>query len=161
VENYVENEYDELLDSIKSENDDFINSYFDDNENSNEFIELQDEISKNEQQNDETTANLPVENYVEIPEEDDFLENPGVKYVENLEDMLKTEEPIQEESSCDEEIIIEEPNKIKEIEELHTEEDNFFEEDLTTNLTNEELINLIDKTNNSEDFFNAIERSND
>lgn len=148
VENSVEETFDQMLDSVKSINDEFINSYFEDDkleqiiEESRDEEEYYDESSLKELSNDLTH---------DLFENEDELE----KTVENFNvDDFKTEESIEMESEEIEKETSFEIEQNDEIEEPEIEEDIELEPE---SLSDDEIINLIDKTDSSEEFFNMLE----
>lgn len=132
VENSVEETFDQMLNSVKSINDDFINSYFEDNEveqiveGTKEDKEFYDESSLKDLSYDLTNK---------LFDNEDFVEKP----VENINtDNLKPE--------------IEDYIQLKRTSER--EEDIKLEKD---KLINNEIINLIDEVDSSEEFFDMLE----
>jgi len=174
VENSVEKVYDDMLDSIKSVNDEFINNYF---ENSEFNLENQEELDEESEELTEENENLVVENFVEnnsdiLTNSDNCLENIEIMSVENLEDMVIPVEEIEktiEEQSIDEDYSMNIDELNLEDESLDIEED-LEQEELTEeydlkiesidkkfeDYSNEELIELIDETDSSEEFFDKL-----
>lgn len=162
VENSVEETFDEMLDSVKSINDDFINSYFENDnldqiiEESKEKEEFYDESSLKELSNhlndelfeNEETVEKPVENF----SLDDSL-NLESSDLENKESEKNDKEELFKTNSLETEvgnsIHVEQTN---EIEESEVEEEVKLEK-----LSDDEIIHLIDKTDSSEEFFNMLE----
>lgn len=139
MENSVEKTLDDMLDSIKSINDDFVNNFFSDEEiaeitkeNKDEVEELEDETEFEPVENSVEKTELDDEELAEDDENDLILSDFATISVENSE-----EEAFKELTSADyvEEDIEEEPEEY----------------------TEEELLDLIDKTNNSEEFFDRLE----
>lgn len=98
VENSVEETFDEMLDSVKSINDDFINNYFDDdkivsiNEEKKEENDIYDENSLKDLSNQLTNelfdnVEKSVENFKET-EENDSLEQDEIPLEEEMIDLI-------------------------------------------------------------------------
>lgn len=98
VENSVEETFDEMLDSVKSINDDFINNYFDNdkivsiNEEKQEENDIYDENSLKDLSNQLTNelfdnVEKPVENFKET-EENDSLEQDEIPLEEEMIDLI-------------------------------------------------------------------------
>lgn len=73
MEKNVDKVFDEMLDNVKSINDDFINNYFEDDNLPSSVREIDDEIEKNDTFPQEKSGNL-----------DDYIENKEKTPVENL-----------------------------------------------------------------------------
>lgn len=73
MEKNVDKVFDEMLDNVKSINDDFINNYFEDDNLPSSVREIDDEIEKNDTFPQEDSGNL-----------DDYIENKEKTSVENL-----------------------------------------------------------------------------
>lgn len=73
MEKNVDKVFDEMLDNVKSINDDFINNYFEDDNLPSSVREIDDEIEKNDTFPQEESGNL-----------DDYIENKEKTPVENL-----------------------------------------------------------------------------
>ena len=183
MEKDVEKIYNDVLDSINCENDDFINSYF---ENDDIMEEMQGNSMEDDEFYDDWTEEVEleqeeplVENYVEkIDEPEEFteikleiptetVENSGIEFNNNDFESLLTSseqfdnmmiEPI-EETEVEEEIVEKEeiitPDElvINEIEVEEIPEKIEEKEEFTT----DDLLELIEKTDNSEEFFEKLE----
>ncbi len=105
VENSVEETFDEMLDSVKSINDDFVNQYF---------------------QNDKST-----ENVLETKENAEFYDEKALHELTNdmNEELFENNIPVE----------------------------NSVENSETSDISDSELIDLIDKTTNSEEYFDILE----
>ena len=105
VENSVEETFDEMLDSVKSINDDFVNQYF---------------------QNEESTENM-----LETKENTEFYDEKTLHELTNdmNQELFKNNIPVE-----------------KNVENLET-----------SDIPDSELIDLIDKTTNSEEYFDILE----
>lgn len=105
VENSVEETFDEMLDSVKSINDDFVNQYF---------------------QNEEST-----DNSLETKENTEFYDEKSLHELTNdmNQELFENNIPVE-----------------KNVENLET-----------SDIPNSELIDLIDKTTNSEEYFDILE----
>lgn len=181
MEKDVEKIYNDVLDSINCENDDFINSYFEDDDITDE---MQGNIMTDDDFEDDLTEDveleqveLPVENYVEnidgletyeekeLENTTEVVENCDVEFNNNdfeslltsseefenlmIDSIEKVENPkefIENEVELLPEELIENEILIEEIPETEKEE-----------FTTDDLLELIEKTDNSEEFFEQLE----
>lgn len=155
MEKYVDKEFDELLDSVESVNDQFIKNFYNDEENQDEIQDLDEIVEEKE----------PVENFEEKVGENVV---PQITTVENslfsTSDLAETDlnslmsSPIELElDEWSEPVNDEFIEKTTEIEELKEEEKS------TAPVENsvDDILKLLDKAKNSEDFFEKLEEKID
>lgn len=127
MENSVEKTFDDMLDSVKSINDDFVNSYFNDEEIAEIIKENKDETEEVEEDEENTLVENSVDNVETDSAEEVELEDNTL----NLSDFDTFSVENFEKSPIDQLI-----------------KDDY---------TEEELLDLIDETDSSEEFFNRLE----
>lgn len=184
MEKNVDKVFDEMLDNVKSINDDFINNYFEDDNLPSSVREIDDEIEKNDAFTQEDSGNL--DNYIENKEKtpvenltlDDYDFDELINSSNKLEDILNIDD---QESNLDN--LIDEStyeNEKKDEDNLYNDDEWILPEFDRTNLENilddeenkdnqiEHNQNIDDQLENvnkddisSDDFFRLLDESKD
>lgn len=95
VENYVEDAFDEMLDSVKSIHDDFINSYYDTEEEPKKIENKPDKSIENKEYYDEKELK-ELSNHLnkELFSKEEIINKNVENYVEKENNSIKTEEDV-------------------------------------------------------------------